>query len=76
MARTSRSLSHAKRMRHSPADAETRLWRNLRAGRLAGYKFRRQQPLGRYIADFVCFEQRLVIEVDGGQHLDAQLSDG
>lgn len=75
MARASRSLSHAKRMRHSQTDAETRLWRNLRAGRLAGYKFRRQQPLGRYIVDFVCFEQRLVIEVDGGQHLDAQLAD-
>ena len=75
MVRTSRSLAHAKRMRHSPTDAETRLWRNLRAGRLAGYKFRRQQPLGRYIVDFVCFEERLVIEVDGGQHLDAQLSD-
>ncbi|HET6784220.1 MAG TPA: DUF559 domain-containing protein [Pseudoxanthomonas sp.] len=75
MARATRSLSHAKRMRHSPADAEIRLWRNLRAGRLAGCKFRRQQPLGRYIVDFVCFEERLVIEVDGGQHLDAQLSD-
>ena len=75
MVRTIRSLAHAKHMRHSPTDAETRLWRNLRAGRLAGYKFRRQQPPGRYIVDFVCFEERLVIEVDGGQHLDAQLSD-
>jgi very-short-patch-repair endonuclease len=69
------SLVHAKRMRQSATDAEAKLWRNLRAGRLAGCKFRRQQPLGRYIVDFVCFEHRLVIEVDGGQHLDAQLSD-
>ena len=68
-------LSHAKRMRHSPTDAEMRLWRNLRAGRLTGYKFRRQQPIGRYIVDFVCFEAQLVVEVDGGQHLDAQLAD-
>src|SRR5688500_5842482 len=68
-------LSHARRMRHLLTDAEMRLWRNLRAGRLTGYKFRRQQPIGRYIVDFVCFEAQLVIEVDGGQHLDAQLSD-
>ena len=69
------SLVHAKRMRQSATDAETKLRRNLRAGRLAGCKFRRQQPLGRYIVDFVCFERRLVIEGDGGQHLDALLSD-
>jgi very-short-patch-repair endonuclease len=75
MPRIASSLLHAKRMRQSATDAETKLWRNLRAGRLAGYKFRRQQPIGRYIVDFVCFEQRLVIEVDGGQHLEAQLSD-
>jgi len=68
-------LRYARRMRRLPTDAEMRLWRNFRAGRLAGYKFRRQQPIGRYIVDFVCFEKRLVIEVDGGQHLDAQLSD-
>ena len=46
-------LCHARRMRNSPTDAEMRLWRNLRVGRLAGYKFRRQQPIGRYIVDFV-----------------------
>ena len=75
MRKDGNGLCHARRMRHSPTDAEMRLWRNLRAGRLAGYKFRRQQLIGRYIVDFVCFEERLVIEVDGGQHLDAQLSD-
>ena len=75
MPKVANSLLHARRMRQSATDAEAELWRNLRAGRLAGYKFRRQQPLGRYIVDFVCFEQRLVIEVDGGQHLDAQISD-
>jgi very-short-patch-repair endonuclease len=68
-------LGHARRMRHSPTDAEMRLWGNTRAGRLTGYKFRRQQPIGCYIVDFVCFEERLVIEMDGGQHLDAQFSD-
>lgn len=75
MPRTTNPLLHAKRMRRSATDAEAKLWRALRAGRLAGWKFRRQQPIGRYIVDFVCFEQRLVVEVDGGQHLDAQLSD-
>ena len=75
MSKGENRLCHARRMRHSPTDAEMRLWRNLRAERLTGYKFRRQQPIGRYIVDFVCFEERLVIEADGGQHLDAQLSD-
>ena len=64
------SLSHARRMRQTPTDAESRLWHNLRAGRLVGYRFRRQQPLGRFIVDFVCFEQRLIVEVDGSQHGD------
>ena len=49
-------------------DAERVLWRELRSRQLAGYKFRRQQPLGRYIVDFVCLEKRFVIELDGGQH--------
>ena len=75
MKESSHSLSHARRMRHAPTDAESRLWRNLRAGRLVGYKFRRQQPLGRFILDFVCFEQRLIVEVDGGQHVEARVVD-
>jgi very-short-patch-repair endonuclease len=44
------------------------LWRRLRARSLCGHKFVRQEPIGPYIVDFVCREQRLVIEVDGGQH--------
>ena len=63
-------LAFAKRMRHQSTEAEYRLWLHLRAWRLRGCKFRRQQPLGRYIVDFVCFEHRLVIEVDGSQHLE------
>ena len=47
-------LGHAKKMRREMTAAEQRLWHFLRAGRLQGYKFRRQQPIGRYIADFVC----------------------
>jgi very-short-patch-repair endonuclease len=55
-------------MRSSATDAEHRLWQILRAHRFAGFKFRRQVPIDFYIADFICFERRLIIEVDGGQH--------
>jgi len=70
-----RLLGHARRMRREPTDAEVLLWRHLRAGRLTGHKFRRQQPIGRFIVDFVCFEMSIVVEVDGGQHLEAQAAD-
>lgn len=49
-------------------DTERCLWSRLRRRQINGYKFRRQFPLGRYVADFVCLEARLIIEVDGGQH--------
>ena len=58
----------AKEMRSEQTDAERRLWQIVRAHRFAGYKFRRQVPIDFYIADFVCFARRLIIEVDGGQH--------
>jgi len=58
-------------MRRNPTEAERALWRVLRNKRLAGWKFKRQQPLGRYIVDFVCFEARLIVEADGSQHLDS-----
>jgi len=62
--------SSARRLRKHPTDAERLLWRHLRLRQLGGYKFRRQQPLGPYIVDFVCLEQRLIVEVDGGQHAE------
>ena len=58
----------ARNMRAAPTDAEAILWRQLRAHRFAGFKFKRQQPIGNYIVDFVCFEAKVIIEVDGGQH--------
>lgn len=58
----------AKNLRINYTDAERMLWSHLRARRLDGLKFRRQQPVGKYIVDFICFEKRIVIEVDGGQH--------
>src|SRR4030067_92889 len=62
----------AKALRRRMTDTERRLWAQLRAHRLARWKFKRQQPIGAYIVDFVCFRARLVIEVDGGQHLGSE----
>ena len=62
--------TRAKKLRQNMSEAETRLWHHLRAGRLNGYKFRRQQPMGDYIVDFVCVTPKLIIEADGGQHAE------
>jgi very-short-patch-repair endonuclease len=58
----------AKNLRKKSTEAEKLLWRYLRLKQLEGLKFRRQQPIDNYMVDFVCFENRIVIEVDGGQH--------
>ena len=58
----------ARKLRKDMTDAERALWQCLRYRQLKGLKFRRQVPLGKYIADFVCFEANLIVEVDGGQH--------
>jgi very-short-patch-repair endonuclease len=60
----------ARQLRFDQTDAERRLWSALRSRRLAGYKFRRQRPIGPFIVDFVCIPHRLIIEADGGQHAD------
>jgi very-short-patch-repair endonuclease len=62
--------SRAGRLRRNPTDVERLLWQRLRLWQVDDYKFRRQQPLGNYIVDFVCLQKRLVIELDGGQHAD------
>jgi very-short-patch-repair endonuclease len=62
------SQHFAKSLRQNMTEAERLLWKHLRAHRLNGQKFRRQQPLGIYIADFVHFGTRIIIEADGGQH--------
>ncbi|MCP9468881.1 MAG: endonuclease domain-containing protein [Nitrospira sp.] len=61
----------AKHLRRHMTESENRLWQHLRAHRLNGQKFRRQQPIGPYVVDFVHFGARLVVEADGGQHHDA-----
>ena len=65
----SRTLSpRAKRLRRDQTDAERKLWMHLRSRQMNGFKFRRQQPIGRYIVDFFCPESKLVVELDGGHH--------
>jgi very-short-patch-repair endonuclease len=55
-------------LRNRPTDAELLLWSRLRYKQIEGLKFRRQQPIDNYIVDFICLENRVIIEVDGGQH--------
>jgi very-short-patch-repair endonuclease len=56
-------------------DAEKLLWRHLRMKQFDGYKFRRQHPLGSFIVEFVCLEAGLIVEVDGGEHVEQKDSD-
>ena len=65
-------LSRARALRKNQTDAESRLWRLLRNRQVAGAKFRRQVPIDKYIVDFVCMENKLIIELDGGQHAEAK----
>ncbi|TMJ21881.1 MAG: endonuclease domain-containing protein [Alphaproteobacteria bacterium] len=67
-----RVRNFAKKMRREPTDAEAAMWRLLRDRRLALFKFRRQVPFQNFILDFVCFDQRIVIEIDGSQHASSE----
>ncbi|MCH8347448.1 MAG: endonuclease domain-containing protein [Proteobacteria bacterium] len=62
------NLSKAKSLRANQTEAEKRLWSLLRDNQFQGLKFRGQVSMGKYVADFICHKQNLVIEVDGGQH--------
>ncbi len=62
-------------MRSALTEAELKLWNELRAHRLMGLGFRRQMPIGGYIADFACPEHKLIVEVDGSQHAENQAHD-
>lgn len=62
------NTSLARTLRHDAPRPEKQLWRCLRNRKLAGLKFRRQQPVGGYVLDFYCAEKKLNIEIDGGQH--------
>src|SRR5215472_7479142 len=58
----------ARTLRRNMTEAEQRLWQILRSRLTEGYRFRRQVPIGGFIADFVCHGARLIVEIDGGQH--------
>ena len=61
--------NRARHLRRDQTDAERKLWLRLRDRQVKGAKFRRQHPMGRYVADFCCPDRMLVVELDGGQHL-------
>jgi very-short-patch-repair endonuclease len=62
--------ARARKMRHEPVPMEELFWSEVRNRKLGGYKFKRQHLIGRYIVDFVCVEQKLVVELDGPFHAD------
>jgi len=68
-------LAFARSMRADPAPAEKKLWRCLRDRQLSGFKFRRQHPLGPFIADFFCPKLKLVVELDGDSHAERAVYD-
>lgn len=61
---------YAKNLRTNSTDTERLLWQHLRGHRFYNVKFKRQQPIGEYIVDFICFKEQLIIELDGGQHTE------
>jgi len=74
--RSSGKIMHrAGRMRLEPTQAEARLWAQLRSRRFEGIKFRRQHAIGQYVVDFCAPGRKLVIELDGSQHLDQEAQD-
>jgi very-short-patch-repair endonuclease len=72
MYRGTNQRDFARTLRNQPTVAEKHLWQFLRAEKLLGRKFRRQAAIGTYIVDFVCFTDKLIVELDGPQHLDPE----
>jgi very-short-patch-repair endonuclease len=70
---TAKRIRHfAKKMRRESTDAERAMWYLLRDRRFASFKFRRQAPFQNFIIDFICFERRFVVEIDGSRHADSK----
>ena len=72
MYRNLEQRNFARTLRNQSTNAEKNLWVHLRAAQLRGFKFRRQAAIGPYIVDFVCFSHKLIIELDGPQHLERE----
>jgi very-short-patch-repair endonuclease len=70
-----RMLAHSRTLRRNATNAEALLWSCLRSGQLAGFKFRRQHPIGHFILDFYCHKGKLSIELDGSQHATLEQAD-
>jgi very-short-patch-repair endonuclease len=68
--RKDKIIKNARQLRQNSTDVEKKIWQELRSNRFEGYKFRRQHDIGNYVVDFVCLQQKLLIELDGGQHSD------
>lgn len=64
------NVAHARVLRAAQTDAERLMWRHLRNRNLPGWKFRRQHEIDAYIADFACVDANLIVELDGGQHVE------
>ena len=64
-----KNTQRARALRKNQTDAEQLLWKYLRSRQLNGFKFRRQVPIGPYIVDFLCMSLKLIVEVDGSQHM-------
>jgi len=69
------SYETARRLRREQTPAEQILWRHLRTKRMCNVKFRRQHPIGAYFVDFCSIQRKLIIEIDGGQHVDLAAED-
>ena len=67
--------NHARELRNNATDVERILWQHLRKRQMADTKFRRQQPIGPFIVDFVSFDKKIVVELDGGHHAEDAAND-
>ena len=65
-----RRTARARSLRRALTPAESVLWTRIRSRQLGGFKFVRQEPIGRYYVDFVCRDRHLIVELDGGQHAE------
>jgi very-short-patch-repair endonuclease len=65
-----KAVQRARELRRNPTDTERKLWHRIRDKQIENFRFRRQRPIGKYIVDFICLEANLVIELDGGQHVE------
>jgi len=70
-----KNVDKARDLRKNQTEAESLLWYHIRNKRFQGFKFRRQLPIGNYIVDFVCESVKVIIELDGSQHMDTELYD-